>query len=107
MTRNEAINLFTGKVTQSWLEQAVANKAQNMPFNYTLNMLNMFLKSFKADPQKSWFTAFAVLCVYQRLLAGDVIQKARIAGNQPELSLKDKKDLIDAVISGASLKYIK
>jgi hypothetical protein len=105
MTRNEAISLFTGKVSEAWLVQAVADRVQIMPFNCTLNMVNLFLKSIKTDTQKNWFTAFAVLCVYQRLLAGDIVQYARVTGNQPELSLREKKDLIEAVISGASLEY--
>jgi hypothetical protein len=104
MTRDETINLFTGKVDKASLAQAVADKAQSMPFNCTLNMVNLFLQSFKVDAQKSWFTSFAVLCVYQRLLAGDIIQQARIVANLPELSLREKKELIEAVIAGANLE---
>ena len=95
--------MLTSAVATDKLGEVIATKAQEMPLNSTLQMVNRMFQLSTTDTFQNWFTAFAVLCVNQRLLAGELIQLARIADSHPEVPLMSKAELIDAIASGSKL----
>ena len=102
MERDQAITKLLQTVTTNKLFSVIASKATAQPFNYTLQMVNVFVPA-STDPKQNWFTAFAVLCINQRLFAGEIIQETRTAEGKPHLSLMKKAELIDAIASGSKL----
>ncbi len=102
MTREKAIEKLLHTVKKDVLAKIVIKLAKTQPFNYNLQLLNTILKT-SADPKQNWFTSLAVLCIYQRYFAGEILGRGAIDSGNPPLTLLTKAGLIDAIASGSKL----
>ncbi len=102
MERNQAIKKLLQNVSSNALFNIIVTKANAQPLNFSLQMASV-IAPVSADTKNNWFTAFAVLCINQSVLAGEIIDAAREAEGNPPLNSLAKKELIDAIAAGCKL----
>ncbi len=102
MERNQAIKKLLQNVSSNALFKIIVAKANTQPLNFSLQMASV-VSPTTTDTKNNWFTAFAVLCINQRLLAGELLQETRTAEGKPKLTLLTKAELIDAIAAGSKL----
>lgn len=104
MKREESISnllrLFQLKIFKMLVDEAAGKQEQN----YSLQLLSSTL-SHTGDPGHNWFTALAVMCIYQRTRSGRLINQAIVhSGNKPLGSFATKKLILEIITSAKLTK---
>lgn len=102
MKRDDAIQKVLLVTSVAQLAATVSSKVTVYPKNYTLQLL-YFTAGAASDTQNNWFTALAILCIYQRDFCKRLLQEANIASGHPPLTYKKRAELVEAIASGAKL----